>query len=81
MKLSARFSFSGAALLSILALTATLPASATHQIGYSCENRCVVVVDPSTRKANVVDCCNGFVVSKRIRHDRVFRIFDELIRD
>lgn len=51
---------------------APLTANAEHEVGYSCENFCVVVVDPITKRASILDCCGGYVKTQRIRHDRIF---------
>jgi hypothetical protein len=59
-----------------LFLFAAIPANATHQVGYSCENGCIVVVDPVTKYASIIDCCGGWVSTKRIRHDRIFTFWN-----
>lgn len=74
MKILKSVSWFSASLFMALGLFmfAPLTANAEHQVGYSCENFCIVVVDPNTKRASILDCCGGWVSTKRIRHDRIF---------
>lgn len=51
-------------------LTLSTTTNAHHVIGYTCENQCIVVVHPITKRPNIVDCCGGGVTTKVIEHDR-----------
>lgn len=67
--------FSGSLFVAIatgIVMFTSLNANAEHEVGYSCENFCVVVVDPVTKRASILDCCGGWVKTQRIRHDRIF---------
>lgn len=76
MKSLKRVSWFGGSLLVALVvgifMLMPLTANAEHEVGYSCENFCVVVVDPISKRASILDCCGGWVKTQRIRHDRIF---------